>query len=448
MKILLISYAFPPSTEVGGKRIVRFCRYLPSNGIDPIVLTVDQAVYEAVDPSYAPPAGVQVVRTSVGAGCLDHYVRSVKVSPQVPSQQPLHVPSSGSNGKRDLRRRVAEFVRPHILGLVWIPDSHRNWHEVALKEGSRLTESQPIQAIVSSGPPHSAHLIARDLKRKYGVPWIMDFRDAWMCNPWRELLGFPRWRDWTDAWLEKGCVRLADAVVCITDEMRADFVRAYPDSPASKFVTITNGFDVAELSPADPEPAPQQRRLILHLGTLYGDRKIDNFCQAISRLVAQGDVDPSSFKVLFAGVMEKSIVDAARQSAPELVASGAIEFRSRMPWEEAQRLLRRSSTALLIQGHHQQGLPAKLFEYIAAGKRIFAVVDGGAVGRLLDELKIGCWADPDDVSAMAARLREFMEAPALSPDEVRARGQQYDFRSLAEHLAELISAVAVQPVRS
>jgi len=205
---------------------------------------------------------------------------------------------------------------------------------------------------------------------------------------------------------------------------------------------------VAELSPADPEPAPQQRRLILHLGTLYGDRKIDNFCQAISRLVAQGDVDPSSFKVLFAGVMEKSIVDAARQSAPELVASGAIEFRSRMPWEEAQRLLRRSSTALLIQGHHQQGLPAKLFEYIAAGKRIFAVVDGGAVGRLLDELKIGCWADPDDVSAMAARLREFMEAPALSPDEVRARGQQYDFRSLAEHLAELISAVAVQPVRS
>lgn len=447
MKILLISYAFPPVAEVGGKRIARFCRYLPSNGVEPIVLTVDQGDYEAVDPSYAPPAGVRVVRTSVASGRLDRYVRSVKLSPPAVPGSALQEPSRGRRGKRDLRRRFADAVRPQILGMMWIPDSHYNWHGPALKEGSRLLESEPIRAIVSSGPPHSAHLIARNLKRKFGIPWIMEFRDAWMCNPWRELLGFPRWRDWTDARLERSCVRLADAVVCVTDEMRVDVQRMHPECPGSKFLTITNGFDLAELPLARPEPAPG-RRLFLHLGTLYGDRKIDKFCRALSQLVLRGEIDPTRFQVLFVGTMGTEFIDAARQSAPELVEKGVIEFRSRVNWEESQQLLMRAGAALLIQGHHQQTLPAKLFEYIAAGKRVFAVVNGGAIGRMLDELNIGNWADPDDVSAIAARFREFAAAPELAPEEVRAKAQQYEFRSLTARLAEVIHALTAEPLRA
>lgn len=445
MKILFLSYAFPPVAAVGAKRITRFCRHLPAHDIEPIVLTVDEDVYEEVDPTYAPPAGVQVVRTPVAGGRLDRYIRSVKLSPQIISHHGVQTYSGGRNGNRDFRRRFSDLVRPQILGLMWIPDRRRNWHGPAVKEGSRLLESEPIRAIISSGPPHSAHLIARDLKRKYGIPWIMDFRDAWMCNPWREIDGLPRWRNWIDARLEKSCIVLADAVVCVAEEMRADFTYMYPDAPASRFVTITNGFDLAELSSAASEPAPA-RRLCLHLGSLYGDRKIDNFCRALSQLVLRGEIDPASFHVLFVGTLENEFIDAARQSAPELVDAGVIEFRSTVSWEEGQRLLMRASGALLVQGHHQQTLPAKLFEYIAAGKRVFAVVNGGAIGRVLDELNIGGWADPDDVSAIAARFREFAAAPELAPEQVRAKAQRYEFRSLTAQLAGLIHAVAAGPL--
>ena len=344
--------------------------------------------------------------------------------------------------RRQLRRRVkngALFADNSLPPCGFRTDSATGF-SLPSTQLQALWNRTAYSAIISSAPPYTCHLIARHLKRKYGLPWIADFRDAWMCDPWRDFAGLPRWRNWTDRWLENRCIASADAVVCITDEMRDDLRRLHRGCSPHKFITITNGFDEIELDQTSL-PAVQNRRLFLHLGTLYGDRRIDNFCGALVTLMSRGDLDPASFRLLFVGDTEPSFIASARQHAPELFASGAIEFRPRVDWQEAQRLLMDASVLLLFQGHHKQTVPAKAFEYICAGKPIFAVVDGGALAQVIDSAQLGCWADPDDPSDIAAKFLQTLRLPHRSAHEIRYAARKYHFRFLTEELAGLIRAV-------
>jgi hypothetical protein len=302
--------------------------------------------------------------------------------------------------------------------------------------------AERIAAVFSSVPPYTAHLVARSLKKRLDVPWLADFRDPWTQSPLRQ--GLPGWRSWVDRRMESSCLRWADRVICNTDRLRTAFSRFHPEIAADKLVTLTNGFD-------DPLTTPPQAgarsgaRLFLHLGSLYGHRRIDTFCRALTLLVGRKELDPESFKVLFVGDNDPSFVREAQAAAPELVVRGCIEFKSRISWEAADRL-RWDANLLLLFFDDPLAVPAKFYEYLPTGRPILAVTPEGALTDVLERTGAGVWARPDDAAGIASKLLLAFGRPALPASEAQRRwAGEFHFRSLAGKLAGWVKDLAAQP---
>lgn len=432
-RLLVISYSFPPNSEVGARRVAGLCRYLPAHGVRPVVLTVRQECYKLLDNTIPLPPGLSVERTGLRQTVLALYGRL---------RAPL-ARNAGSGGASPAasageRRKRPSFLRRQLLTLLESPDIHRNWRSPATKAGGKLLKSGQFDAIFSSGPPWTAHLIARGLKKKYRLPWLADFRDPWASA---SAPGLPRWRRSLDAYLEAGCIRSADLVICNTDALKQNFIARYPSLDAGKFFTITNGFEdaLAGSAPAAHGATP----MLLHLGSLYGQRRIDTFCLAVERLLSGGAVGPGAFKILFVGDTGDAFLRAAAQFAPQALQTGAIEFRSAVPWVSAQELLRGACMLLIFQGSHRMQVPAKFYEYLQTGKPIFAVAEEGALTGLLEATESGIWADPSDASDIAAKFLRALSLKSRAPEDVEQRwAGKYHYRELARNLAERIRALA------
>jgi glycosyltransferase involved in cell wall biosynthesis len=437
LSLLIISHSYLPQAEVGALRIARLCRYLPEFGIRPIVLTVGHELHQETDDSYPALPGVRVERTGMLPTPLDLY-RSIRrrgsgAGPggSLPSAPEPSAPATPTF----LRRQARAFFE--------IPDTSGPWCLPALRRARALLAAEPVAAIFSSVPPYAGHLVARSLRKELDLPWLADFRDPWTQNPLRQTL--PWWRRWVDRRMESSCLRWADRVICNTDRLRTAFSRFHPEISA-KLVTLTNGFDDPLTAP--PEKIQSGPRCFLHLGSLYGQRRIDTFCRALTMLVGGGVLDPATFKVLCVGDHEASFVREAAAAAPELVARGCIEFRSRVNWEAADRL-RWEADLLLLFFDDPLAVPAKFYEYLPTGKPILAVTPEGALTDVLERTGAGVWARPDDVAGIASKLRLALGKTALPPDLAQRRwAGEFHFRSLAGRLAGWVKDLVQRPTAS
>jgi glycosyltransferase involved in cell wall biosynthesis len=438
LRVLIISFAFAPDGEIGAKRVTRFCGYLPEFGIQPIVLTVQERFLIRRDDSFFPPPGVRVERTTVWQNPLQWYAgvkKRIAPPPASGNAPPLAISADRPrNGRRG-------FFRRHLLALLQTPDQFVGWYLPAVKAAERLIEREPIVVIFSSGPPWTNHLVACHLRKKHGIPWVADFRDGWGTSHLLEA----SWEREVNARMEASCLRWADLVVCNTEALRKSFVERYPLLQPEKFATLTNGFDNLGASPVLHTAPKQSTRLFLHLGTIYGTRRIDTFCQAVDDLVNAGNLHPSSFKILFQGETDASSVVAVQQRAPGLVRNRCIEFQPFIDnWRQAEELLWSADLLLVFSGSPLE-VPAKFYDYLKTGKPIFAVAEPGALTELLDSTGSGIWADPADPAGIAAGLLRALELPGVTPEEAEQRwSSQFHFRSLTAQLADWIRRLAAQ----
>ena len=435
LQVLIISFAFAPDGEIGAKRVTRFCGYLPEFGIQPIVVAVQERFLIRRDDSFSPPPGVRVERTTVWQNPLQWYAGLKKriVPPHASGNSPIAISAEPTrNGSPGLFRR-------HLLALLQTPDQFVGWYLPAVTAAERLIERESIALILSSGPPWTSHLVASRLRKKHGIPWVADFRDAWGTS---HLLD-ARWEREVNARMEASCVRRADLVVCNTEALRRSFVERYPLLQPEKFATLTNGFDNLGAPPVLSAAPKRYTRLFLHLGTIYGRRRIDTFCQAVSDLVNAGNLHPNSFKILFQGETDASSEMAVYQRAPRLVDNRCIEFQPFIDnWRQAQELLWRADLLLLFSGSPLE-VPAKFYDYLKTGKPMFAVAERGALTELLDSTGSGIWADPGDRAGIAAGLLRALELPGVTPEEAERRwSSQFHFRSLTAQLAGWIRRLA------
>jgi glycosyltransferase involved in cell wall biosynthesis len=301
-----------------------------------------------------------------------------------------------------------------------------------------MINRERIAVIFSSGPPWTTHLVARHLRKKYGIPWVADFRDPWAAAQ----IHRPRWASRLNYSMEAVCVQAADLVVCNTEALRQNFVARYPALPGSRFVVLTGGFDDSITPPAVPKAS---RRILLHLGDIYQSRRIDTFCEAVQSLIDSRKIEPNSLQVRFVGEIDLTLKLAVGRLLSELTAAKLIELIPRMNWQAGQRLLRGADLLLLFQGDFKTQVPAKFYEYLQTGKPIFAVAAKGALTELLDSTGSGVWADPADACGIAAGLLRALELPAIPPEEVARRWNgQFHYRSLTAQLAGWISQLAAR----
>jgi glycosyltransferase involved in cell wall biosynthesis len=394
-KVLLLTYHFPPSGAVAVYRMLGLVRYLPKFGWQPVVVAPPQVPWEPHDPSLL-----------------------ALVPPDTPVER---VPfAEGFLGK----------MMQHLA-----PEGH--WVYKAWPACRRMIESHRPEAVITSSPPGYVHRLGLWVQSKYGLPWLACFRDPWITNA-----KIDKWtlQNRYDRWLEAKVMRRASRLIANTPLNRQGWAKAFPEQ-AHKIVTITNGFDPERFATAAPTTPPANGLTMVHTGELYYGRDPRPFLDALQQM----DPQAAPACVEFVGRNTEQVYDLPAEIARRDIGD-RVKVTGQIPYGEALAKMVNADILLLVQGTGLAlGVPAKLYEYLGAGRPILALAapDGDIAWVLRESRVLHRIAAPNDVPAIQRALIDLSKAirggAAAVPD--RDALQQFTRERMAQRFAECLESV-------
>jgi len=422
-KILIITYYWPPSGGAGVQRWLKFSKYLPEFGYTPIILTVDEkeASYAQLDYSLLQEVDptLQVYKTKT----FEPYNLYRKLSKK------KEIPYGGfSNQKKiTLFERFSRLIR----GNLFVPDPRKGWNRYALKKALDLISSEQIDVVVTSGPPHSTHLIGNRMKERTGIRWIADFRDPWTDIYYYKELYHAGLATWFDKQLEKKVLSHADKIITVSEEVGKLLLKKIPGT-AEKMVVIPNGFDEADFE--NVTIVPNEFFTITYTGTISTGYRIDQFIEAISQLP---DRVKNQMKIRFVGNVPDEILNLF-----DLKNLGAmVEVLGYIPHEEAVKQMVNASLLLMAipDSPDNKGIvTGKFFEYLAAKRPILAIGPlGGDVDILIRKCRAGKLFSYEEKEKMGQFILEIFEKVQNGSFRSETTGaEKYTRRNLTQDLSK------------
>jgi hypothetical protein len=419
-RVLMIAYHYPPcAVSSGQQRTLSFSRDLPKYGWEPIVLTASSNAYSRVgsDQLADIPPSLEVVR----AWAFDT-VRHLSFNGRYP-------------------------------GWLAVPDPWVSWFADATLSGLRFILKNKPQALWSTYPLATAHLIALVLHRLTGIPWIADFRD-----PMNEMdpVTRERWpKDpkiwWARDWIERHTIANCSRAVLVTQGALRIYSERYPELPASRWALIANGYSEESFAAAEllhKENRPQGGKItLLHSGVLYPspDRNPGQFFAAIAGLREAGKISSENLQVV---LRASSSEDLYHRQIREHQIEDIVTLEPPVAYNRALSEMLSVDGLLVFQGHDSNpAIPAKLYEYIRARRPIFAMVDDhGETAALLRKTEIGTLVPLDSKERITAGLLQFLDqirngcAPVAEDEEI----ERHSRRHKALELARLLDEVAAE----
>ena len=457
-RVLIISYYWPPTGGSGVQRWVKFAKYLPSLGWQPVVYTPSNPEQLAVDESLMAeiPAEVEVLkqpirepyafyRRLVGGGAS----KGAGVNP-INSQ------------KKTWKQRLMLWIRSNLF----VPDPRAGWVRPSVGYLCRYLSEHPVDVIVTTGPPQSVHLIGRGLHRKLGVPWVADFRDPWTRMFFFENLPLLPCVRRRHVCLEKSVLDEATAVVSVTPRVQADF-SSMTSTPVH---LITNGYDESDFS-AELPPRTDGKFRVAHTGLFASDGNPLELWKALAGLCSESADFASRLEIRLAGKVDPEIVD----SITEAGLGAQLHLLGYLPHSESVAELRQADIILLPlrqAPEYSKVYPGKIFECMAAGPIVLGIgPTDSAAAELLASTGTGVmvdWsADPSELIRAAADEREsvvtaggcWYRAPssgartspspaaegksaAVATSAADGRAAAYSRMALAARMAELLTSIA------
>lgn len=448
-ELLVIAYAFPPCSVTGTYRTLAFVKYLEQHGWRSTVLCAENPIYPERDERllHEVPAATQVIRT-VDIDWLTRLQRMSRGAGAAagPAPNPVLPASAPAPDRlwRGFKRSLAKRLRPQ--------GRCPGWYRPALRAGRRALRQRRLQAIYSSGPPWTAHFVARRLAREFALPWIADFRDPWLSNPFLADDSYEH-RHPED---EHQVVTDADLILCVLETMRADFLSRYPRRTQRDVLTIPNGFDPASFASlgtpsGNHAGAPDRSLSVLHAGQVYGRRRIEPLLKAITAW-RQGDPALASNLELqlLGGNTEHAAELEARVTAAQ--AGQWTRIEAEVPHEAALERMADAAVLLLVgfTGRGEQfQMSAKIFEYLAVRRPVLALAPPSCpVGDVLRASGVRHWiVSPDDPPAILQALREIGAAwkgGELAGPQSKTSLSRFDRREQASELAALLDRLVAQ----
>lgn len=397
--VLVVSYYFPPSGGPGVQRVLKFVRYLPACGYRPVVLTVPEtAAFPLLDPSLAAeiPSEARIVRSPI----REFY-----------GLYRAAAGGSGSGGSENLvtTARRSDGLRGRLLqGLraaLFIPDGRMGWLRGGTREGLRAIRAEGVEAIFASGPPFTAHWIARRLADRTGLPLVLDFRDPWTHAPFYPHR--PAISRRLDERLEQSCVQRADAVLTVNRDIRDDLLARHSGLDPARFHVLPNGYDPADFAGRIWAPRPEWT--LTHAGTLPGDCFPGGFTGALGRLLVE---DPEVADRLRIRIIGRRNPELERRLA-EPPLGKLVRLEGYLPHAESVQALLESRLLLLFieDGPRAAGIiTGKLFEYLGSGAPVLALAPEGEAAELIRRVGAGRVVRGNDEEAVLAALREAVAA--------------------------------------
>ncbi len=387
-KVLIITYYWPPSGGAGVQRWLKFCKYLRGFGWEPVIYTPQNPEAPAIDNSLESdiPEGITVIKLPIFEP-YSAYKRFVGMKPS----EKVNAGFLQEKEKPGLAEGIAVWLR----GNFFIPDARRFWINPSVKFLKKYLNENPVDAIVSTGPPHSMHLIALQLHRKLHIPWLADFRDPWTGIDFYHQLRLTSLADQLHHKLEKKVLSSATEVTVISRDMLNEFSRIVNRN----YKLVTNGYDEEDISPL-PQNRLDTAFTISHIGSLNAARNPKKLWQVLSGMVKQKPLFAKALQIKLVGKVDISVL----KSIEEYDLTGYLQRIEYMPHKEVMHEIQKSQVLLLLINNTPNAkgiLTGKIFEYLGSGRPILSIgPEDGDAAIILKDSEAGLTADYDNEDAM------------------------------------------------
>jgi len=371
-KVLVITYYWPPAGGPGVQRWLKFVKYLRDFGVEPVVYIPENPNYPIVDETFEAeiPEDVTIYKHRIFEPYRIANILSKKKTNRI---------SSGII--RTKNQSFVEKIMLWIRGNFFIPDARKYWVRPSVKFLYDVLEKERIDTVITTGPPHSVHLIGYHLKEFKKVKWITDFRDPWTSIGYHKKLKLTRMAQNRHKELEQIVLTKADKIIVTSETTKKEF----QNITRKPIEVITNGFDtiVARKVVLD------EKFTLSHIGSMLTGRNPKNLWKVIAELIAENKAFKNTVRLQFLGVLSDDVLQTLKKASLE----DYIDVVGYVSHEEAIRYQQKSQVLLLaeIDAEETKGIiPGKLFEYMAAERPILGVGPvGWEVANMVASTKTG-----------------------------------------------------------
>lgn len=425
-KVLIISYYWPPSGGAGVQRWLKFAKYLPEFGWEPHVYTPSNPEAPAIDNSLLKevPKEVVVVKKEI----FEPYSFYKKFT-----GNKGNVNAGFLSENEDSRKKFTEKLSIWIRGNFFIPDARVMWVKPSVKFLSNYIKENNIKVVVSTGPPHSMHLIAKKLKKKNKIKWIADFRDPWTNIDFYKDLMLSKTADKKHHRLEKSVLQQADKVITIGKTMAEELevIRG------GKVNIITNGYDISDFDNPTKE-VNEDSFIITHVGSINADRNHDIFWKALYQLCDENKEFERKLKLIFVGKIDYQV----QKSIKEYNFTNKIQIISYLPHNEITNYLFNANCLYLPLNNTPNAkgvLSGKFFEYLATNLPILGIGHpNGDAAEIMEETKAGFMVDFNDLEQLKISILAIYNSSLETNEANHSSRDKYSRKELTKELVKLL----------
>ena len=424
-KLLIITYYWPPAGGPGVQRWLKFVKYLPDFNVLPIVFIPENPTYPIVDEGLMSEVSDKaiILRNKIFepyqlAGFLSKKETKKISSGIIPAAK-----------KQNFVEKMMLWVR----GNLFIPDARKFWVNPSVTYLKKYIQENNIDTIVTSGPPHSLHLIGLKLKQELDVKWFADFRDPWTTIGYHKALKLSTYADKKHKALEHQVLNSADTIIVTSKTTKTEF-QAITDKPIE---VITNGYDVENV----PKHTLDEKFTMAHIGSFLSDRNPKILWKVLQELIVENELFKTHFQLKLIGKVSQEIVD----SISEYKLDSYLNNLGYVSHSEAVKHQKISQVLLLIEIDSEETksiIPGKLFEYMVSERPIIAIGPKDSdFAEIITSTNTGVFFTYNEKERLKKTILTNFELYLEKKLHVYPVGlQQYSRKNLTEKLAKLITS--------
>lgn len=430
-RVLIITYYWPPSGGSGVQRWLKMSKYLPEYGWQPVIYTTENAEYPIIDHSLEKDVApnIEVIRRPINEP-YSAYKKFLGINKD-------ETVKMGFIQEKEKNKSWKSDLSLWVRGNFFIPDARCGWVKPSVKYLKEYLNEHPVDAIISTGPPHSMHLIAMKLKEALGLPWIADFRDPWTEIDYYNDLHLTAWADRKHHRLEQEVLTKADKVVTVAP----DGARRLGRLGNRNVRTIYNGFDRDD--DAQTPVNLSEQFTITYLGVLSKIQNPSNLWQALAELIKEDSGFDKSLRINMIGQIDSTVVSSINENG----LTQHVAYSPYMPHDQVSAVHRSSTLLLLLlmpdsEPRAKGLLTGKLFEYMASGRPILCIgPEDGDAARILRETGAGQTISFEDKEKIKEALKNLYQRYLENdlPNNTNTTIEHYSRKNMAEKYAKLLN---------
>jgi glycosyltransferase involved in cell wall biosynthesis len=422
-KVLIITYYWPPAGGPGVQRWLKFVKYLPVFNIEPVVYIPENPNYPIVDESLNSEVSKDVT-------IIKHPIKEPYKLAGLFSKKSSKTISKGIISE-EKKQSLIEKVLLYVRGNYFIPDARKSWVKPSVEFLSEYIKKHQIQTIITTGPPHSLHLIGLQLKERLGVKWVADFRDPWTTIGYHKQLRLTNASKAKHKALEKQVLITADQIIVTSFTTKKEFQQL----TKQPIEVITNGYDKESVDKFEMD----SKFTMSHIGSLLSKRNPEVLWKVLSEFISENDQFSKDFQLNFIGFISDSVLHSLKTSN----LSSYVNNVGYVSHKEAITYQKKSQIVLLIEINSEETkciIPGKLFEYMASNRPIIALGPKGSdVEKIITETNTGNYFNYEDYDSLKRIILEHYKAYQNNTLQVHPIGlQKYSRKSLTEALSKLL----------